>query len=190
MPLCQPRGCGCQYTSETLSIYPDPSNSSLIHFEQAEPSIITELQDDVTELLADVALLETMLPATSSTWTPTLTNITRGTGFTEVARYVRIGPVVHLVYLLTLGSGGSVSGDALISLPVNFAYGPLSSWGRIIDSGTSYQAVVLSSSATLLSVRVINAAGTYGTITAMNGSVPAALGSGDTIQIGYSYFAA
>lgn len=58
MPICSPRGCGCSFTSETLSIYPDESNINLIHFEVADPSVITGIQDDITDIEADVATLQ------------------------------------------------------------------------------------------------------------------------------------
>lgn len=68
MPICQPRSCGCQYTSETLSIFPDESNANLIHFEVADPSVITGIQDDITDINADIVDINTRLSGAAIAW--------------------------------------------------------------------------------------------------------------------------
>lgn len=56
--LCVPRGCGCAFTSSTLSIAPDESNPNLIRIEQAELTELTEIQADIDALEAAVAALQ------------------------------------------------------------------------------------------------------------------------------------
>lgn len=51
-------------------------------------------------------------------FTPTYTNVTLGTGPTNVARYSRVGRLIRAEYSLTLGTGGSVTGTIVCSLPV------------------------------------------------------------------------
>lgn len=51
-------------------------------------------------------------------FTPTYTNVTLGTGPTNVARYCRVGRLIRAEYSLTLGTGGSVSSTIVASLPV------------------------------------------------------------------------
>lgn len=53
------------------------------------------------------------------TYTPTLTNITLGTGGSAVGNYVQVGKLVNFSVLITLGtSGSSVGTGPTISLPV------------------------------------------------------------------------
>jgi len=51
-------------------------------------------------------------------WTPTLTNITRGTGYTQRNRYTRSGKSLTFDFALNFGTGGSVSAEPSITLPV------------------------------------------------------------------------
>ena len=72
------------------------------------------------------------------TYTATLTNITAGTGATRVDRYLRFGPsgktaIVH--NLITLGTGGTLTGWGLFSTPFTLASG-----SRILGQGNMAQA--------------------------------------------------
>lgn len=51
-------------------------------------------------------------------WTPTLTNITRGTGYTQRNRYTRSGKSLTFDFALKFGASASVSGSASLTLPV------------------------------------------------------------------------
>lgn len=54
-----------------------------------------------------------------STWSPTLTNVTLGTGSTVTARYMRVGKLVFVQLQIILGSSGAdVTGELIFSLPV------------------------------------------------------------------------
>lgn len=74
-----------------------------------------------------------------SSWSPTWTNVTVGSG-TVVARYVQIGKTVHFYLKFTFGAG-SAMGDAIFTLPATAsATIPLTaSIGQIqiLDSGTA-----------------------------------------------------
>lgn len=124
-------------------------------------------------------------------YTPTLTNITLGSGGTSSFFYQRVGKMVNVRGRITLGTSGALSGVATFTLPVN-AITADQFWdsGTILnDSGTFYAGVVRvgTSSATVLA---LNAAGTYTTAvnTALN--VPFTWASGDIINVGFSYEAA
>jgi len=54
-------------------------------------------------------------------WTPTLTNLTQGTGATLSAFYSRIGKTVVAQLYITMGTGMIVGGQFSISLPVDIA---------------------------------------------------------------------
>lgn len=51
-------------------------------------------------------------------WTPTLTNITRGTGYTQRNRYTITGKTLSFDFALHFGTGGAVSAEPSITLPV------------------------------------------------------------------------
>jgi len=54
-----------------------------------------------------------------STWSPTLTNVTLGTGSTVTARYMQVGKLVFVQLQIILGSSGAdVTGELIFSLPV------------------------------------------------------------------------
>jgi hypothetical protein len=53
------------------------------------------------------------------TWSPTLTNVTLGTGSTVTARYFQMGKLVFVQLQIVLGSSGAdVTGELIFSLPV------------------------------------------------------------------------
>lgn len=67
---------------------------------------------------AEVRDAITGIQAAASTWAPTVTGVTKGTGFTEVARFARVGKWIDFVYDLTLGTSGVLTGAVSITLPV------------------------------------------------------------------------
>ena len=52
-------------------------------------------------------------------WTPTLTNITRGTGYSQRNKFTRSGKSITFDFALHFGTGGSVTADPSITLPVS-----------------------------------------------------------------------
>lgn len=141
MPVCPQRGCGCAFTSETLTITPDSENSALIHIEQAEFTDITDMQDDIATLEsemdaaqaqlagltttpADVAALQALVP-TRQLYTPVLTGSTTnpniGSTGTASGVYVRTGSLLFVQFYFAFGGTGisQGSGQALISLPAS-----------------------------------------------------------------------
>lgn len=58
---------------------------------------------------------------TWNAWTPTLTNLTQGTGATLSAFYARIGKTVVAQVYATMGTTPTVGGQFSISLPVDIA---------------------------------------------------------------------
>lgn len=124
-------------------------------------------------------------------YTPTLTNITLGSGGTSSFFYQRVGKMVNVRGRITLGTSGALTGVATFTLPVN-AVTADQFWqsGTILnDSGTFYAGVVRvgTSSATVLAT---NAAGTYTTAVNTSATIPFTWASGDIINVGFSYEAA
>jgi hypothetical protein len=86
--------------------------------------------------------INTMESAWTS-YTPTLTAITAGTGSTLTARYKLVGKTLTVACTLILGTGGALTGTALISLPTGLTArnsGSLSYKGAlyITDAGTGW----------------------------------------------------
>jgi hypothetical protein len=73
-----------------------------------------DLWAQVDSLLAS----RTAMEAAWTSYTPTLTNVTLGTGGTLVGRYRQVGKTVDYRIEITLGTGGAITGTATIGLPV------------------------------------------------------------------------
>jgi hypothetical protein len=124
-------------------------------------------------------------------YTPTLSNITLGSGGTSSFFYQRVGKMVNVRGRVTLGTSGALSGVATFTLPVN-AITADQFWqsGTILnDSGTFYAGVVRVGTSTA-TVLAMNASATYTTAvnTALN--IPFTWAVGDILNVGFSYEAA
>ena len=118
---------------------------------------------------------------TWNTYTPTLNNVTLGSGYTLSAAYAVIGKTVIVQFYFALGATSAITGDVNFSLPINQASSNRSaSVGTcvITDSSPSTRysgAVLLSGTPGNAFFRVINSAGTYATQVALSSSVPIAV---------------
>jgi hypothetical protein len=75
-----------------------------------------------------------------STWSPTLTNVTLGTGSTVTARYMQMGKLVFVQLQIILGSSGAdVTGELIFSLPVTARATTPIVWGSglVLDASIS-----------------------------------------------------
>lgn len=61
----------------------------------------------------------TDISAAWTSFTSTLTNVTLGTGGTNVGHYMQIGKTVHFRIVVTLGTGGALTGAMSVTVPVN-----------------------------------------------------------------------
>ena len=117
---------------------------------------------------------------TWTTYTPTLNNVTLGSGYTLSAAYAQIGKTVVVQFYFALGATSAITGDVNFSLPINQASSNRSgSVGTcvVLDSsaGTRYPGtLLLSGTPGNAFIRVGNAAGTYLTQVACSSSVPIA----------------
>lgn len=122
-------------------------------------------------------------------YTPTLTNITLGSGGTSAFYYQVVGKQVNVRGRITLGTGGALTGVATFTLPVN---GVLSDqfWqsGCILnDSGTTFYQGVVRVGTSTATVLATNASGTYTTAVNTSATIPFTWGSADVINVGFSY---
>ena len=112
-------------------------------------------------------------------FTPTLTNVTLGTGSSNTGQYSLLNKTLFMRGKFVLGTSGSVTGGITIAMPTGtMAVTPTMQWqpngsAVLTDSGVaSYFAVGLQSTTSLLALYVVNSAGTYASVTATSGTVP------------------
>lgn len=118
---------------------------------------------------------------TWTTYTPTVNNVTLGSGFTLSAAYAQIGKTVVVNFSLLFGSTTTITGDVNFSLPLNHANSNRSAAAGtcvIVDASpaTRYPGtVLLSGTPGFAFIRIGNAAGTYVTQVPISGTVPIAV---------------
>lgn len=112
-------------------------------------------------------------------WTPTLTNLTQGTGATLSAFYARIGKTIVAQLYITMGTGMTVGGQFSISLPVDIASSTRSlNVGTCLmrDAGGSVTYLgsvnATSSAPSLLRMNTIGTAGATATISSQSAVSP------------------
>ena len=127
-----------------------------------------------------------------SSYTPSLTNITRGNGVLSF-KYMQIGKTVFVRGSFVMGSTSSVSGVMTFSLPVTAQSSQyLIGNARIYDPGvTSYYIGALwMNSTTSVQLLAQAAGGTYVTGTGTSSSVPMTWAQGDYVYLYLFYEAA
>lgn len=132
--------------------------------------------------------------ATQVAFTPTLTNVTLGTGGTNDATYDIVAGRYIVRGQIILGTGGSFgAGGVKFSPPVNQS--PLVTpnqvmlaGGKVIDTGTAAYTLSLEvDSASTIAAQIINVAGTYAFPAAVTNAVPFAAGPTDRIVYEYTF---
>lgn len=122
-------------------------------------------------------------------YTPTLTNVTLGTGGTMTARYFQMGKLVFVQLQMILGTGGDVTGNLGVSLPVTARGTSPVVWGMgiVLDdsAGTGQRAVAVQPTSTT-AVGFVNAL-TGGTVAASN---PMDWAVNDQLRVAFFYEAA
>lgn len=133
-----------------------------------------------------------------TSWTPTWTNLTVGNG-TLTGRYVKIGKTIIANVELVFGTTTSVTGTTIsVSLPVTSAsrYGTSSrvlyGYATLLDNGTATYPAQLEGgpSTSIVEIRAINTAGTYGTAGALTSTIPFTWTTGDSFNLTMTYEAA
>lgn len=130
-----------------------------------------------------------------TSWTPTWSNITLGTGgSTNTGSYVQLGKTVHFRARFTIGNtGSSVSGDVILTLPVN-AKTPAQLNGQAVATDSSgagdffLQPIITNTSQ--CQFRALNTAGTYAAHALISPTVPFGWSPGDTLTVDGTYEAA
>jgi hypothetical protein len=131
-----------------------------------------------------------MFPAAWIAYTPTLTNVTLGSGGTSAFYYQVVGKTINVRGRITLGTTGTLTGAATFSLPVN-AVLDQQFWncdGAMTDTSASafYPSLIRVYTASA-QLNALNASGTYVSHTLTSATVPFTWTSGDIINVGFSY---
>ncbi len=127
-----------------------------------------------------------------TSYSPTLGNITLGTGGTSVFSYSISGTSVNVRGIITLGTGGALTGSPTFTFPFTAVAGQqVLGVARFNDAtGSDYPGSVLYASTTTATLRSWNAAGTYAVNTIMSGTVPFTWAVNDVIGVSFTYEAA
>jgi hypothetical protein len=119
-------------------------------------------------------------------YTPTLTNVTLGTGGSVVGYYTTAGKLTIVNVYITLGTASfSVSGIITASLPTNRAYASTARFTgttRMAAGGTTYPGSVIASGGNM-QVYAHNASGTYLSVTATSATIPNTWAASNTCLI-------
>jgi hypothetical protein len=129
---------------------------------------------------------------TWSAWTPTLTNLTLGSGATSTHRYSEINKVVVFRSKIVLGTGGSIGGAFSMTLPVNaYATASVTASVNLLNSGGSvFLGAVSNNGVGAIEVQALSASGTYASMTPVTTGVPFGWDVNDIITINGVYEAA
>lgn len=146
-----------------------------------------DLWTEVTSLLAS----RTNAESAWTPYTPTLTNVTLGTGGSATGSYKEVGKTTYVRIIVTLGTGGTVGGNVTVTLPSV----PLSNlkgaegWCRPTGGDPTYPIQGISTSATnVLTLRYFSSPGSGPVALGnFNATTPGTWGSGAVIVLDYVY---
>lgn len=122
----------------------------------------------------------------AGTFTPTLTNVTLGTGGTAVGAYRQKGKEVFFSILITLGTGGSLTGAPGISIPtatkIAAASGKSYQFTGLANHQGGSALAVIGVQLTTVTMVSFTVAGAF-----LSGTVPFTWQSGDTYSVNGTY---
>jgi hypothetical protein len=129
-------------------------------------------------------------------WSPTLANLTLGSG-TVVARYQVVAGTVIGYFIFTLGSGSAVGTAPTFTLPVtasaSYTTGGPTQIGtaKLVDTGTaSFIGHLFLSTTSIAAIQVLTASGTFVGAATVTATVPHTWASTDVLTAAFVYEAA
>ena len=122
-------------------------------------------------------------------YTPTLTNITLGSGGTCTGYYTRVSDMVICTISLTLGTGFSITGAIQLSLPIAWAStARVQTTGRGNPASTSYVLTATAVTSTQnIQLYAQGSSGAYVTYNATSSTVPNTWAAGNSINVIVTY---
>ena len=128
-----------------------------------------------------------------TSYTPTFTNFTLGNGVITLAKYAKLGKIVFVKVLVTLGTTSSVSGRIGFSLPVTATADntdkAINSAGLLAGAVSATGFVALGST-TRADLYALLASGTYVSNTNISSTIPGTWASASTFSATFTYEAA
>lgn len=137
----------------------------------------------------DDADVEIPLVIAPTTFTPTVANLTIGSG-TRAGRYTQVGKLVNFDVRIVLNAS-TISGSLTLTFPITIAtYSTVTPIGacrfRDVSAGITYQGVISSNGV----LAALDASSTSLTTVALSGTVPFTWANSDEISFSGSYIAA
>lgn len=126
-------------------------------------------------------------------YTPTFTNFTLGTGTITLAKYAKLGKIVTVKLLITLGGSSAVTGRIGISLPVTAANDNLNravSIAGLIAGGVTATGFAALGTTTQVDLYALVANTTYVTNSNTASNIPGTWTTGNTFSTVFTYEAA
>ena len=122
------------------------------------------------------------------TFTPNLSNITKGSGGTLIGRLRIKGKIVELQCNFIFGTGSSVGSGIIFTYPLLAANTLAIPNVRILDSGTAgFLCGSLYASTSSVELMVGYAGGTFDSLSSISSAVPMTWANGDTLWINVNY---
>lgn len=155
-----------------------------------ETNLGTNPQGSSGTVKARIAAIEAI--STSGTWTPSLTNVAIGTGGSAgvSGAYRYTNGILNVRIAITLGTSGmSVTGPPVISLPVGFTQLAdqtstfLGVGVSLTSGGVLFRGEACYTSASTITLFVLNVAGTYATRTSITNLIPNTWAANDIIVV-------
>lgn len=145
--------------------------------------------NDITTYYDGAAWRNFLFPSTWIAYTPTLTNVTLGSGGTSAFFYQVVGKQVNVRGRITFGTSGLLTGVATFSLPIN-AITADQFWdgGAVLnDSGTTFYPGMIRVGTSTATVLAITSNGPHTTAVNTAASTPFSFGLNDVINVGFTY---
>lgn len=130
-----------------------------------------------------------------TSYTPAFTGLTVGNG-TIVAKWMRVGRMVHVRFHLTLGSTSSVAGAVTVALPITAVAYPGTAGttpfglARHFDGANAFEGVIIYSSTSVARIGVYDASATHLKAVDLSSTIPFTWGTGDELAGQFCYEAA
>ena len=120
-----------------------------------------------------------------TTYTPTLSNVTLGTGGTSTFKYCQLGKNIFIRGSISVGTGGTVTSAVNFTLPIASSLPFVQPMGTAqLYNGTSvYPAPCISINSSTCGVYIVNTAGTYNVLENLGPTVPFSWTTGATRQM-------
>jgi hypothetical protein len=119
-------------------------------------------------------------------YTPTVTNLTLGTGGAASGRYAVVNNIAVLEITFTLGTGGAATGLIQLGVPAGLTPASSNFWGRAVSrptgAGSFYFHTIQAATAGSVYIYADNSSSTYVTLSGTSASVPATWANTGSLQ--------